>query len=623
MSAIFGIWNLDGRPVDKGHIYKMRDILADYGTDAQDIYIQGGFAFGCCLNKVSPYFRKDAPIYTGQEEKLVLAADALIYNRDELLKVHGLTSDINSTNNELLAKAYQKWGEDFPKYVNGDFTFAIWGKGKLILGRDHLGVRPLYYYSDEAVFVFATDYRAIMAMPFIPKKIDEKSIYNLLINDKSLNIEDTFFKGIKKMLPACTMNIYDKQLSLKKYWTPGSGGKIRYDTEGKYEKALYEVVLKAIKRRICNTDVKIGAEISGGLDSAVVDILASRELLKENKKLSLLFSWAPSFEAYERQKRDERTFIEEVCAQEGFECHYADFDQYISDYQSLDRITTVEERPATFISQTYKNACSKDITFILSGWGGDEGISHRAGLFELLVNGYWRYYLKEASHLSKGSIVRFAKIVFSSTVLYLFKPNGLLHPQNYDDNIADKVFNKAMKKYRKRKIIYYSSYLGKYILSGSVQTRTELSALMGTEYGVQYLYPFLDYTVVDFALNVPRHMYYKNGINRYIFRKAFEEILPKDLCYYVPKDDIARSTYFQDRMKELNIEKKILDKLSKNVFSKYIDFDRTKELVDGLKVKENDLLEHRLRKQLFICHNIQKLLEWAEKSEDPVHNMKQ
>jgi len=619
MSAVFGILSLDGRTVDKSHIYKMRELLAHHGADAQDVYVRGNLAIGCCLNRIGLYSRTDAPIAVGPDETMVLAADALIYNRDELIQEYGL-GDERVSNNELLAAAYRKWGDEFPKYLNGDFAFAIWEDGKLILGRDHLGVRPLYYYSDGAVFVFATDYRAILALPFIPKRIDERTLYDLLINSNFMMIEDTFFEGIQKIIPAHTLSIYGKRLSYKRYWAPGLKERIRYDTEEEYEKALYDKVLGAVKSRLCVTDAKIGADLSGGLDSAVVAILAGRELQKKNKELSLLFSWSPSFDTFERQEGDERTFIEEICAQEDFECFYVDSDTYMSDYQNLDRITLVEKKPGNFIGQTFANARSRDVPFMLSGWGGDEGISHRAGLFELLANGDWRYYLKEVAFLSQGSLFKSVKIVFSSAILTLFKPYGLLRLPNYRDNIASSSFNKTMKKYRKRVPLYFGSFPGKYIVSGSIQTRTELSALMGADYNVQYLYPFLDYAVVDFALSIPRHLFYKNGINRYIFRKAFEKILPKDLCWYIPKNDTARYGYFQERKKKADIEKILLDRLDETMFSKYIDFDRAKKLWASLKEKENKILEIKLKDQLVICYNIQKLLEWAQRAQGSGRN---
>jgi asparagine synthetase B (glutamine-hydrolysing) len=184
---------------------------------------------------------------------------------------------------------------------------------------------------------------------------------------------------------------------------------------------------------------------------------------------------------------------------------------------------------------------------------------------------------------------------------------------NYNDNIANKAFNKSNKKYRKKPIVYLGINPVKHLESGNIQTRTELTAMVGADYNVQYLFPFLDHNVVDFAMGIPRHLYYKNGISRYIFRKAFEGILPRDLCYYIPKDDIARCTYFIDMMRKRNITKELLEKkLSKTMFDKYIDFNKAAALLNGLREKEDRPMELVLRKQLVTVYNVQKPMEAVE-----------
>jgi len=612
MSAIFGIWDLKGKCALQSSAAIMKKALFQYGMDALDIYLDGNIAVGCCLNKTGVSAQNEIPVYLEPNSERVLVADALIYNRDELIEDHNLADNASCANSALLAAAYEKWGPDCPKHINGDFTFAIWEKGKLVLCRDHLGVRPLYYYRNEDVFIFATDYRAILALPFVSRRIDEKTLYDLLINNNTLHIEDTFFAGIKKLLPAHTLSVDEKSMSYKKYWTPGAEKKIIYDTEKEYAKALYEMVLNAVQCRVSHMDTKIGAELSGGLDSSVIDILATRELAKGRKELSMLFSWAPSFEAFGQQERDERRFSEELCLREGFDCLHFDMAKAL-DTLNLDTVTAVEEMPASPIRQACECAASNDIRFMLSGWGGDQGISHRAGLFELFVAGDWWHYFKEVRYISKGSVFKIVKTILSSTLLRLPRPYNFLYVMNYSDNIANKGFNRDNKKYRKKTIVYLGINPVKHLESGNIQTRTELTAMIGAEYNVQYLFPFLDPDVVDFAMSIPRHLYYKNGISRYIFRKAFEKILPNDLCYYAPKDDIARCSYTRDKLKEKNIEAELLEKrLSKNIFAKYIDFNRAKACLNRLRDNGDQQKENLLRKQLITVHNVQKLIERSE-----------
>lgn len=607
MSGIFGIWNLDGKAVEKEHLNAMKDRIIQYGRDAQDICIDKNIGFGSCLNKISNYNEKKMPIYIDNNQKEIVISDSQIYNRDELIEEYNLTDDKLISNNELILKAYKKWRQDCAKYINGDFTFVIWEKEKneLLIVRDHLGVRPLYYYYHKSIFIFATDYRAILTLPFVSKEINEMMLYIILSNNNKLEAEETYFKNIKRLPQSNLFKINKDGISKYKYWTPGLK-KIIYKTDEEYFRALYNVVEKAIKIRINNTNLKLGAQLSGGLDSSVITILANRELIKRKEKLEL-FSWSPSFEEIEKQSRDERAFIELICKQEDLKCKYYDFNKDLEKF-NLNK-ETLTGYGLGILNQELERMTSENVRLILTGWGGDQGISHRTNLFGLFVNGYWKHFFKEAYGLSKGSILRFGKIIISNTVLKLFGTFSYFSISHKNKiNIADKEFNKKMKKYIKKNILYFNIDPVRHLESGNIQTRTETSAEIGADYNVQYLFPFLDYNVVDFAMSIPSYMYYKNGINRYSYRKAFESILPKELCYYMYKDDNARQTYNSNKIQDYHMEKDILEnKLNKKLFSKYLDFNEAINILN--EYSNGDKSKRFIKRQILACYNIQKLLE--------------
>lgn len=615
MSAIFGIWHLNGKLVEKNHLKEMKESLIKYGRDAQDIYIDDNIGFGSCINKISSAYQTEVPIHISEAQETILISDAQIYNRDELIEVYNLTDNKLISNNELLMKAYEKWLKEFPKYINGDFAIAIWKKEnkELRIIRDHLGVRPLYYFYDGSTFAFATDYRAILSLPFIDVQINEVLLYRLISNNVILEAEDTYFKDVKKLKQSNLLKIDKTGLSGYKYWTPGAGKKIEYETEKEYFEALYNVVYEAIRRRIHSMNCEFGAQMSGGLDSSVITILVNRELLELNKELTL-FSWSPSFEEVEKQPRDERTFIEAVCNQEGLKCLYYDINKAINN-KGLDKKLPIEAMNMSPLYQEIESMTSKGVRCIFTGWGGDQGISHRTNLFGLFVNRYWSYFFKEAYGLSKGSILRFGKIIISNTILQLFRlfnVFGNLEKRNI--NISNKDFNKKMKKFNKKNILYFNIDPVKHIESGNIQTRTEMSAFIGAEYNVQYVFPFLDYNVVDFAMSIPRHMYYKNGINRYAYRKAFEGILPKELCYYIYKDEVARPLASKNRINKYKEKEEVEDNLDRKIFSQYIDFNKVKKLLNDTNDDDKFRMKLRIKRSLQICYNIQKLLTYLNKS---------
>ena len=610
MSAIFGIFNVRGEEINKDDLFKMKDYLVDYGRDHQDICNKFSLGIGACLNKLNQYAQEDMPINIDHDSKIIFAIDAMIYNRDELIKVYQLTEDSHISNNALIIAAYSKWGDDFPKYINGDFAIAIYKNDELLLIRDHLGVRPLYYYFDGTHFVFASDYRAILSVSFVEKEIDDAMLYQLLINGSVVRNEKTFFKGVFAVLPAHSLRVTKEGLDLKKYWTPNLNKKITFDSEEDYFKVLYQMVEKAINIRLVDTQYKIGAEMSGGLDSAVINIIANKKLISQNKPSLELFSWAPSFDVYEKKERDERTFINEICEKENMTCEFFDIGKILQS-DNPDELKMIDEGQLFVMAYEAQYVSSKNIRMILSGWGGDQGISHRASPFELFAHKEWSYFFKELKYLSKGSKLRLIKLGLYSSINGLYKVYNPLSSKKVNKiGIENNFFSRSNKKYRKKRINYSKIAPTKVIEAGEIQLRTEASAWLGAKHNVQYIFPFLDYHLIEFAMNTPRHLYYKNGINRYIYRKTFENILPKELCYYTYKDDIARCTYRRSKINNLQKAREILNiKLDKKRFSKYLDFEKTQALIDELSKEENYQQEHKLKSTLEFCYNIQKILE--------------
>lgn len=615
MSAIFGIFDIHGGGVEECHVRAMRDMLLQYGHDAEDFSNDSTIAMGCCLNRFGVYSQNDVPVYHDEGRGIMLVGDALIYNRAELFEKCGLDDREGLSTQALLLDAYLKWGEDCPKYINGDFAFAVWEKRKsqLFIARDHLGVRPLYYFFDGQVFAFATDYRALLCLPFVGRELDEVKLYSELSRTYHIDPEATFFEHIKKLPQANTLRVGGSGIQKTKYWTPGTGGKIRYETEEEYAKALYGIVDDAIRIRVNGVSGKIGAELSGGLDSSVITILANRELKNSGCRLEALFSWSPPWELLEPQPGDERELIEAICRQEGLRCGYYDPTEFSED-KTAKRALLTDGGSGAVLCRELRAMSSQGIRFVLSGWGGDQGISHRANLKELFLHGCWGHFLSEALYMSKGSPLRFAKTVFTNTVLWLFGPFSYIHPAKSKTlNIVQRDFRKTIKKRCKRNILYFTVDPIRHIESGNIQTRTELAAWVDAEYNMQHLFPFLDHRVMDFAMSVPRHWYFKRGLNRYIYRRAFRGILPDEVYRYMRKDDPGRGALLKNGWTRGNAEnlKSDFERLNKERFFTYLDFDKLREFVGAIGSEPSE--KSRLGKRsIGICLDIQRILEDAE-----------
>ncbi|MFT4143052.1 MAG: asparagine synthase-related protein [Mobilitalea sp.] len=613
MSAIFGILHLDGTQVEEKHLKRMQRILDHYGVDATELHIEQGTGLGCCLHRIGKYSIRDTPLYQNKEKKLILVGDALIYNREELIRNLFRTEKGQISTQELLVKAYLTWGENCGKYLNGDFAFAIWeeDKERLLLFRDQLGVRPLYYCYKPPFFAFATDYRALLALPGVNLELDEVKLYSQLSDTYHIDTERTFFSDVKRLPQAHLLKLDATEIQLIKYWMPGTKKRVRLRTEEDYKSELYRIVEDSLVLRIKFFKEKICSEFSGGLDSSVITIMANRELKKKKRELEA-YSWSPGYELLQKQKKDEREVMLKVCKKEGFECDFRSY--YLTPQQELrTRPALTDGQRSEEHRQILQEISLQGNSLILSGWGGDEGISHRADIYELLFHRHFICFLKEAEILSRGSLLRLIKLILLSPFYLLSRPYSFLGGQNNKiPNIMNKVFEKKIKPKCKKDILHFKTNPIKHMESGVSVSRSELMAWVSADYQLQYVFPFLDYRVIDFALSIPRHWYYKKGISRYIYRKAFEEVLPKELCYHRGKIDVAREVFWKENEKLQQKAELALEVIDKDRFINYLDWDKVKELV------KQKYFETRTREatftlyKLLLCYDIQRIILEAE-----------
>jgi asparagine synthase (glutamine-hydrolysing) len=202
MSAIAGIFYLDRQPVERDHLSKMLDTLAHRGSDGANIWCENNVGLVHRMLWTTPEsLLETLPL---EKDNLVITADARIDNRDELISALEL-SDLPKekiTDSDLILAAYQKWGEDCPTRLLGDFAFAIWDKREQILfcARDPMGVKPFYYYSSGNIFIFASEIKALFTSPYVPCNLNEPMVADylakILFNGRK---EDSFYQDIVEL----------------------------------------------------------------------------------------------------------------------------------------------------------------------------------------------------------------------------------------------------------------------------------------------------------------------------------------------------------------------------------------------------------------------------------------
>lgn len=628
MSAIYGFvqWGCRRDTDAQAGLDRLGAAHRGYGPDAAGTHTEETarhrIGMGCELFMLKEGRDRRAVF---REDGLTAVFDALLFNREELIDalIAQGESEVQlkgANDSHLMFRAYLAWGEELVDHVIGDFTGSIWDeeRKKLTLFRDHLGVRPLYYAADASGVVWATDIRAFTAFPGMDLSLNEDLLYRLLENLNTLEAKETYFAAIHKTPIAHFVTVSFQgaveggvpRVTARQYWTPGACGKVLYDTDAEYMQRMDEMVRDAVARRLDATDRLVGVELSGGLDSSLIAVLTHRHGGEAH-----YFSWSPSPEDFPLQEKDERKLIRQVCDQEGITCQFAGRDMeavWAEMHAQIEEAEPPDQGTTPSMREGMKAFQARGARMVLSGMGGDEGVSHRASYMQMLWYKEYGDYLREVVHLSRGNPLRFIKNGLLSPIkAYRENKKGWEAPRE-TDSVASAAFLGRMKGKVHNPALTFRTDLADHFQAGSVQLRAEVCAWLGAKYHLQYVFPYMDYRLVDFAVSLPRRMFYYRGVSRYLYRKTFENLLPKEVCEYTHKDDFGITASIRSQRDTLWARQRaeIVDRLSPVFWSRYLDFERLEALRQGSGSEERDEMNSIfVSTQIVLCLNIQQLAE--------------
>ena len=259
--------------------------MKNRGNDSKGIWLDSNVGIGHKMLWTTPESLYEKQPLVSKDSKLTIVADARIDNRDELFEKLAIKEDEFDvvTDIDLILWSYEKWGKECPQYLIGDFSFLIWNQEKkeLFAAKDKMGMKPLYYYYDDEVFLFASEVFVLRTLLNDKAEKKEGSIRNW-IKYRAIDYEDTFFENIRRLPFAAILSCNKNDIVIEKYWQPQEM-KISYDIS--YEEAcsrLKELFEQAVKARL-RSNYPIGCELSGGLDSSSVLCVAAQT--KEGKDI--------------------------------------------------------------------------------------------------------------------------------------------------------------------------------------------------------------------------------------------------------------------------------------------------------------------------------------------------
>jgi len=551
MSGIVGIFFLDGRPVAPDDLERMIETISHRGPDGCGRWQEEAVGLGHLMLWTTHESRHEKPPLANSSGDLRITADARLDNREELLPALAFppTGTTKITDSQLILAAYEKWGERCPEKLLGDFAFAIWDRRRQVLfcARDHFGVRPFFYYhSPGRLFTAASQIRAILCLPEVPRQLNETRVAYYLVGfylDQAI----TFYQGILRLPPGHCLSVGAKHFSVRPYWSLDPGREIRYPTDEEYVQGFRELFTEAVRCRLRRA-FPVGSMLSGGLDTSSIVCMA-RHLLLQERSGNRLHTFSVSFN--DLPAADESPYFKTVVAQGGFEAHFIPREE-IDPGRDFSQVMEHEDEPlwaqSTFL-HWHLNRIAREygVRVLFDGLEGDATVFHgmeyitelaRAGRLLPIAREVVRLPQRHSS-LSLSTILwRFiiSPLAPPPAVRFLRALRGRGEPpwlagSCINPEFARRVglpgrlesrFGDKLRPPRTVKEAHYRS-LNQAWLAYCAEMFDRASAA----FAIESRHPLLDKRLAEFCLALPAEQKLRRGWTRWILRQAMAGILPE------------------------------------------------------------------------------------------------
>ncbi len=558
MCGIVGFLTSKATDVPKdGVLRTMRDVLVHRGPDDCGEFIRplddGGpfLFFGHRRLSIIDLSGGHQPL-SNEDGKVWVIFNGEIYNFLELrsrLETLG-HKFITNSDTEVIAHAYEQYGEGCFQHFNGMFAVAIWDESqkRLVLARDRLGKKPLYYSLTNGTFLFASELKAIMAYPHFSRQVAPLSFMKYLFFEY-VPCPHTIFSDAKKLPPASYLIWQGRGIEVKEYWSPFRLELARENLpEAEAESRMLELLRNSVKRRLIS-DVPLGVFLSGGIDSSAITAFAQREVPGKIKTFSIAFE-DPSF--------DESKFALLASRYLGTEHHEQTMtpDDLLNLVPNLSDILDEPMADASILPTYLLSRFTREyVTVALGGDGGDELL---AGYPTYLAHKFARQYEFFGKNLHPvinflGNLLP----VSDDNISFDFKVKKFLSGIGYPDGIRNSVWlgsfsfpelKKALSSvlhpqfdqiqlteeihaYEKEVPLKDKTTLLQYLdlklyLQEAILVKVDRASMACS---LEVRAPFLDHELVEFIMNLPSSLKLRGFTSKYLLKKAMKNFLPVEV----------------------------------------------------------------------------------------------
>lgn len=543
MSAIGGIYNFDGKRVNDELLVHMGSMLASRGSDGGREVNLGSLAMVYRAFDTTRESRLEIqPLISPPGH--VLCWDGRLDNREELISL--LRDEIVGveTDAAIVLAAYQRWGATFSSRLIGDFALSLWDLNSrtLMLARDHVGVRHLFYSHDHQRIIWATDLEVLLKLVDRPLEINEEYVADFLTRRPEPG--QTPYKNIYEVPPAHLVSVTKGRLRLNRAWRLDPDYQIRYRTDAEYEEHFRDLFRDAVRCRL-RSDRPVWSELSGGFDSSSIVCMA-------HKICEQGAAEAPQFETVSRvfdeaAGSDEREFITAVEARIGKKGLHLREDDYRMVSALGAKYSRVFPNPIADLAEYYRalSRAMKDrgARVVLMGQGGDEVLNsspdcapelselllrcrplqlhHRLGVWSrALKKSYGQTFWRKAVMPALPSWIQARRNTRSIRILSAVYDDGFVRRMNFRERLLGPPNEFGFRYPVARVKAKYFAILTRSISSGKYQSLVDATVT----------FPFTHRPLIEFMMALPFDQCTRPGETRSLAHRAMRPLLPSKIA---------------------------------------------------------------------------------------------
>lgn len=592
MCGISGILRRDLKTVDVGEIVKINETLFHRGPDYGQVQLFDHVALGHRrLSIIDLSNEANQPMFS-KDNRYVIVFNGEVYNFKEIKQelLANNFSFITSSDTEVVLNAYIHYGVKCFEMFNGMFALAIFDKftKQLVLARDQFGVKPLYYYWGEDVFIFGSEIKAILSHENLRKDgVNSQALAEYLWFGNPMG-DNTIYKNIVELDGGCYMEVSETSKIIKRYFDINKIAQIK-PTEEVAIKEIKRLFEESVQRHLVS-DVPVGVLLSGGIDSSAITAFASKHYDRKLTTFSVAFDFAQG-----PNELDRAAEIAKMYNTDHHEVHISGNDVI----DVIEELVAAHDEPfgdaADIPLYLLTRKLSNTIKVVLQGDGGDEffgGYSRYKTLqnADLWSKFSWMSGVVKGFGIKNTKALRFQRFLDAISHRDKSVRNALLLTMESEHNHPFRILNNKIlqdlngtdpfKRYKEvysnfskeidpiQALFYTDTQI---ILKDTFFEKVDKSTMASS---IEVRVPFLDKCLTEYMLSLPASLKVKNGVQKYLLKKALEGTVPNNILYGKKTGFSVPYGYWL----KTSLSGYFMSQISTSLVSRYLDLEEIKKL---------------------------------------------